>query len=225
MSFLGTKLYCMAGNHDDNSYEQSNPEAIFNNTELAEVVFSVRHSNTTHTYNLFNYFFDSDKEEIRYLVLDTSKRQRDDQQIAFIIQSISSVKQDWSIVVLSHIWGEWSPGEMTYKPNRQTEEIMQIFDAYNERQSINDFEFTCAKGKIVLLIGGHIHKDFFFHTNGGIPVLLLDSDSNIKSCNRLYPPVKGLPSEQCITSILIDVQNNTGYAIRLGRGRDFCFEL
>lgn len=37
--------------------------------------------------------------------------------------------------------------------------------------------------------------------------------------DRLYLlPIEGLPSEQCMTAVVLNIQHNIGYTVRLGRG-------
>lgn len=107
-----------------------------------------------------------------------------------------------------------------YYSNEYIMQLLSLFDAYNSRKDFFGVSFEKCKGVIRLIIGGHIHKDFITHTEGGIPIVLTDSDSIEKSCNRIYLPVRGLVSEQCVTFVGINRTTGAIKLIRAGRGRN-----
>ena len=64
-------------------------------------------------------------------------------------------------------------------------EILRFFDSYNARatsQSSRDYipntNFSNAKGKVEFCIGGHVHIDHDFLSDGGIPIILTTADAS-----------------------------------------------
>lgn len=223
MDFAKGKIYCLTGNHDDNSYEQVNSEAVLTDEEIVNILSGTEYDYPINGQDACNYYFDCEEEKTRYLCLNTAKKHHSDEQIQFIIKALASAPWGWHIVAAAHIWMEWNGSK--YVRNAQTEEIIDLLDAYNVRKSWKNTEWKDAGAYIACLVGGHIHNDFCTVTpGGGIPVLLFDCDAAGKTYS-CCPPVEGLPSEQCMTAIVLDYMHKKGYAVRIGRGTDVEFRL
>ena len=166
-------------------------------------------------FTAFDYYFDCEAEETRYLCLDTTKRERKKKQEQFLYDTLRSTPETYHIVLIAHIWLEWDMSNKVYLPNKQTSAMFDIFR-----------EFNMERGQIVLILGGHIHKDFItFEYAGGIPLVLSDCDAIYKSCNRFYPPKEGSPLEQRLNCVILDYEKDMYHFIRIGRGQNVSFKI
>lgn len=154
----------MLGNHDDNSYEQSDPEAVFSLRELE------------------------------------------------VVNALMSAKPGSRIIVFAHIWVEWDRVARKYFPNPKTGMLLNMFDAFNARRTFGQYDFSACTSRVILVMGGHIHNNYMTFTDGGIPVVLSDSDSFAKSCNRS----RIIPFRQSISAVI--VQSEDILIVKIGRG-------
>jgi len=166
------------------------------------------------------YYMDSPAEKTRYLFLDTASRDGnmaiDTTQQAWFREALKSTPDSWHIVVVSHIWrrvdysvtppadgGAWA-WEAEYCVNQ--------LDLFNARQG----EYAGCTAKVEFCIGGHSHVDSDFYTDGGILVILTETDSrNVRSGLSC---TKGTISEASVNAIVADYANGKVNVIRIGRG-------
>lgn len=81
-------FYCLRGNHDDNSYEQKNSEAILSGEEIRNFLFNTSEVQIVYSQNSFDFYFDCVSEKSRYICLDTSNNVRNNFQENFIYESV-----------------------------------------------------------------------------------------------------------------------------------------
>ena len=177
------------------------------------------------------YYIDNPSEKTRYLYLSytTTGIGLIEQEGKFIAETIKTVDEGWHIVVINHRWfGYSSASTPTVGSVPAFEaEVLEVFDAYNARTTRNAttyFEaqdFTNAKGKVEFCIGGHIHVDYDFYSNGGIPVINTAPDANQ---NRV--PDSGVDSgtvgtitESAIFGIIADYTEDNAKITVVGIGR------
>ena len=104
----------------------------------------------------------------------------------FIVDAIKSASDNWHIVAIAHRWFQYtsSSNPTVGSVPAYESEILKIFDEYNARAkhtASNYFtaqDFADGKAKVEFCIGGHIHIDYDFKTEGGIPVIITTSDTN-----------------------------------------------
>ena len=77
------------------------------------------------------------------------------------------------------------------------------------------YDFSDAKARVEFCIGGHTHVDFDFRTNGGVPVILTETDSyhmrgEFRDASR--------DNESSINVIIADYEKQTVQIVRVGRG-------
>ena len=135
------------------------------------------------------YYIDNPSEKTRYLYLSylTSDHTAMMAQGQFIIDAIKGVEEGWHIVVIAHRWWQYSSSSTPTVGSVPTyeAEILSILDAYNARTTregsnyfyAQDFTTGCS-GKVEFCIGGHIHIDHDFTSDGGIPVIITAADTN-----------------------------------------------
>lgn len=134
------------------------------------------------------YYIDNPSEKTRYIYLSylTNNPTEMVAQAQFIADTLKSVPYGWHIIVLAHRWWQYTSSKTPTVGSVPTYEkdILNVFDTYNARgtrASSNYFptlDFADAKGKVELCVGGHIHIDYDFLTDGGIPVVITTADTN-----------------------------------------------
>ena len=179
------------------------------------------------------YYIDNPSEKTRYLYLSfytMSSNFSNDlwEQGRFIAQAISSVAEGWHIVVIAHRWFQYdhSTAPTVGAVPAYEAEILQLFDEYNARgthKTLNYIEpqdFTNAKGKVEFCIGGHIHVDYDFKTNGGIPVIITASDTNQDRSpdEDEDSGVLGTTTESAVFGVIADYNTNKITVVGVGRG-------
>ena len=208
----GCEFFPLFGNHDDNSYEQADPEAVFSMSELDEV-YPVYGASSAYEAGTYYYYVDDDRHRIRYICLNTAKQKYVDyRQLKFVLNALMMSKPDSRIVIFGHIWVEWDRVARKYFPNAKTGMLLNLFDAFNACRRFGRYDFSACTSRIILVMGGHIHNEYMTFTAGGIPVILNDSDSFAKSCNRK----RIIPYRQSVSAVI--VQSDAIRVIKFGRG-------
>ena len=209
-SFLGEKLFLIYGNHDDNTHGQKNKKAVLPFDYLAKIINN--NKNIT-SFGKYSYYFDDDNQKTRYVCLDTGKRYLENTENEIISSVLNTVKSGWHIIILTHIVFEYI--EKKYQPKEHVKSLLELFDMYNARK---------LGTRIECIIGAHIHNDFVSRTEGGIPIVLVDSDAYLFSTNRFVRKRMHL-SEQCVTVFMPDYENNAIRTVRFGYGEDRIIKL
>lgn len=177
----------------------------------------------------FYYYIDVPCEKTRYLYLDSGRLNLSDDETKFIIESLASAPESWHIVVISHVWFQYTAlSEPTVgSTNTYMQKALDLFDAYNARQSgsitmistAHSYDFTTCGGKVEFCIGGHIHVDYDFVSNGGIPVIITASDTNqARGTNATACGTIGTVTESAVFGIIADYNSNKITVVGVGRG-------
>jgi hypothetical protein len=98
--------------------------------------------------------------------------------------------------------------------------IALVLDQYNARTG--DFKTGC-NAKVEFCIGGHVHRDYVDSTDGGIPIVLVETDS--MHLRGAYTYTAGTDTEASVNGIVADYNTNTLHIIRVGRGDSFDVDL
>jgi hypothetical protein len=109
------------------------------------------------------------------------------------------------------------------------EDILSVFDAYNARATrtassyFSSQDFTDAKGKVEFCIGGHIHVDHDFSSDGGIPIIITTADANQNRVpdSMVDSGTTGTTTEAAVFGIIADYNNADNIKITVvgvGRG-------
>lgn len=177
------------------------------------------------------YYIDDPQEKTRYLYLSTGRMWVMEDELRFVVDSLNSTPAGWRVVVFSHIWFQYAD---TTTPTVGSvpdycQELMRMFDRYNARQSgINPlcmvpYDFTNGQGEVVLCVGGHTHIDYDFRTEGGIAVMLMETDSYQVRANSLA--VRQSIMEAAVSAVIVDYDAQVVRVVRIGRGEDRTFPL
>lgn len=182
------------------------------------------------------YYIDSPAEKTRYLFLDTAFQTvlYDAVQAKFVVDALSSTPENWHIVALAHIWYNTdynvtppSVGDLSYAGTL----LLDLFDKYNARgsgtlsiaASSTDatttavaYDFTRCSGKVEFCVGGHTHWDYDGASSGGIPVILVETDSQHVRSGLDY--TSGTTTEASVNGIIADYDAGKITVVRIGRG-------
>lgn len=177
------------------------------------------------------YYIDSQPEKTRYLHLaylstDLAAMLA---QGEFICDSIKSVPEGWHIVAIAHRWWQYTSSSnptVGALPPYETE-ILQIFDEYNARKShsasnyFTSQNFSDSKGKVEFCIGGHLHVDYDFKSDGGIPVIITAPDTNQERVpdSTVDCGTTGTITESAVFGIIADYNEDVTKITVVGVGR------
>lgn len=207
--------HSVVGNHDDDIAE------LANRNDLYDFLLKDEAGKTTDTNNKFCYYVDNEAEKTRYIYLSTGFDQTTSSDIRFLVNTLNSTQKDWHIVMVSHIWfvyNDVSTPTEGYVPSF-AQVIFDVIDAYNARTSGYtsgvEYNFASAGARVEFCIGGHTHVDYDFRTNGGIPVILNETDSY-----QLRGDGKSAveENEASVSVVVADYSKNVIHIIRAGRG-------
>ena len=237
-NFLGPNFYCVYGNHDNNSEGQVNKTEEHLTDEQVST-FLQSQMTILNKKEGFNFYFDEYSSKTRYIGLDTGRYYRTPfrtnflNTAGFLIESLQSVPEQWHVVVISHIFMATSKKNGVYECGFATycDFPLIIMDKYNQRltgktsyrKETISYDFSDCKGHIDLCIGGHVHRDGFLITDGGIPVLSVPTDSRNVINNEVVK--KGTISEQSISIIILDYSSSVIKSFSVGRGSDHVIDI
>ena len=232
--FLGTDFHCLFGNHDDNSAGSPSNRTLHLSEEQ---VFSYLQSQMTDVVygNYYNFYYDKPESKTRIICLDTGRynlgifHDHLPETVSFAIEALSSVPADWHIIIASHIWcTSKKQADGTYKQSLMAfaNPILRVLDAYNSRMAgvylyktrQIPYDFTKAEGRVEFCIGGHTHGNFTTSSEGGIPVVIVISDS-------FQPPERNTTKEQSVTLVVVDYKNRKLSLSVIGYGTDRIIDL
>ena len=226
-SFLGTDFHCLYGNHDFNSTAQLSEEQVYSylQSQMTDVVYG----------NYYNFYYDKPESKTRIICLDTGRYylqtyyDKLPETVSFAVEALSSVPAGWHVIMASHIWCDGKKQtDGSYKQFllQFAIDILRVFDAYNARMTgfyiyktrRVPYDFTKAEGKIEFCIGGHTHENHTTSSEGGIPVVIVGSDS-FKS------PQRNTTNEQSVTLVVTDYKNRKLTLSVAGLGADRAIDL
>lgn len=235
---LGSKLYCVFGNHDDNSDGQ--PDKTERHLS-DEQVFSYLQSQMRDVqyWDFYNYTFDDIASKTRFICLDTGRLYLKEfrfhiiKTVQFLVEALNGIPKDWHVVLVSHIWGG-----LTTQGNIRVgiiapymKPIIKVLDDYNARRNGKfnyegktvEYDFSGAEGHIEYCIGGHTHNDDIHYSEGGIPIVIITTDSQ-QTING-EKATKGTIEEQSVSIVVTDYSTGSLFIYRIGRGNDTVISL
>ena len=232
-SFLGSKLYCLFGNHDDNSTGQP---SLTERHLTGEQVYGFLQSQMTnvHYWDYYNFYFDDPVSKTRFICMDTGRLYESSLRASivktaqFLIEVLSVVPDGWHIVAASHIWttlNSFETGEM--KESTFVRPIIEILENYNMHKKSSfsyngktiDYDFTHAGAIIEYCIGGHTHCDGVVMSKNGLPLIIVTCDGQQEVAGGA-PYQTGTINEQCVTVVVNNYKNREVQILHIGRGND-----
>ena len=210
-----TRFYCLLGNHDLNGIGTTAQDQLTRDEAYALIN---KESDFVMQYGgLCYYYFDNPTTKTRYICLDTGTNgDLGTDQNAWLTNVLSDTSENWHILIFAHLLytaNSWQAGLQPSDLHMTTyfTALCTQFDAYNASDNGKTIE---------AIFGGHTHIDANFTTTGGIPILLIDTDSR-----GTYSSTGGAANtinEQCVDIVTIKYKGtNSQGAIkcaRIGRG-------
>lgn len=161
------------------------------------------------------YYIDRPEEKTRYLYLDTACYGVNNSQISFVTDALKSTPAFWHIVAVAHMWYdanyETSPATVGGM-NAQAKRILDVFDNYNRRAG----DFSGCTAWVEFCVGGHTHMEFRSNTAGGIPIILLCTDSTHTRSGTAHEA--GTTREAAVYGIIANFEDSAINIIGVGRG-------
>ena len=212
--------HSVIGNHDDG---HSANDRILSKEYIYSYLLAPEECNDIVWGGDFYYYIDDKTENTRYLYLDVFYEGISSSQTEFVKEAIKSAPTDWHIVVVAHAWFGVDYGTTDnpiYPPvlngfATEVQGLLGMFDNYNAREG----EFAECVGWVELCIGGHYHLDHYEHTNGGIPVIIVEADTFHDRGGTM--PTHGNTSESAVSAVVVDYNDKIVKVIRVGRGESY----
>ena len=165
------------------------------------------------------YYIDNHTEKTRYLYLDTAYKGVTANEQAFVKSALLSTPENWHIVVISHLWYSNTYGSNNVVTlngfDTNAKKLLDVFDKFNARSG----EYAECTAWVEFCIGGHWHNDYVSHTDGGIPVIIVEADA-IHNRNGTVA-THGTITESAVSAVIADYNTKTIDVIRIGRGADY----
>lgn len=241
----------VVGNHDGGvDYNPSTSARIDEHTLYDVSALSLTAGNVVLDPNSkCSYYVDDDYHSIRWIVCNVGNTsnvgkwstassgvtgESVSDAISFAGQSLGSMPSGWTAIVINHILiNTWTNG-----PTKGAKDLEDLCDLFKSRGSGTIqgrfFDFSDAYGDIACLVGGHLHIDYDYATDGGIPCIIVTTDNRAGQCrlneqtNKLVidPSIRqgGTPDEQAFDVFTIDTSERTISTVRIGYGVDRSWE-
>jgi hypothetical protein len=132
--------------------------------------------------------------------------------------ALLSAPENWHIVPIAHLWrtNTYSGNTVTLGDfDTNAKKLLDMFDSFNARSD----EFAESSAWVEFCIGGHFHQDAVKHTDGGIPVIIVEADAIHSRNGTVATP--GTITESAISAVIADYNTKTVKVIRVGRGADY----
>ena len=224
------RVYIARGNHDVTVRRSAEDAAGYTMPyEQVSRLFAAHNSPVTHRPEGKLYFYvDDPQAKTRYVILDTSEFQEsedtswgvncgmEEQQLRWLCHKALQLEEGWTVVVVGHI--PCSPVLPDHA--KELAPLNEILTAFKNRTSCPYGDFTAAKGKLLLYLCGHNHKDCHGYENGVLHVST--------GCDA-YCIDDGMPRDVGeVTNVLFDIflaDRDTGavQTIRVGAGSSRTF--
>lgn len=221
-------FYPVIGNHDSNLITDNLNNPVLWLTDIE--VFNFLHGRLpsdpkVHYGDYWYYYVDNPAFSTRYLCLDSGKWSLPINEREFVAEALATIPSGWHVIIITHIIYNaadlYNPKTVYIPPMMNA--LIEMAEAYNDRRVYREenqkvYDFTNSTGRIDCMIGGHIHRDYVGYSKGGIPLITLDCD-----CRFSYSEVgyrEGTINEQCVTTVVLDYNNDMIHFVRIGRGND-----
>lgn len=212
------------GNHDNQVTELPTAENRANFFIWANSTEDMA-SGTDATNGKMYYYVDSYVEKTRYICLSTGRMWTYADEVQWCVDVLNSTPNGWHIVVVSHLWlnNDYDNGGIITTPENYTKVYLDLFDAYNYRESGTTqmhgvlYGFANAKAKVEFVIGSHLHQDYDFTTAKGIPVILTECDA-WEERDDASKATAGTTTENCVYAVVANYGTKSVNVINVGRG-------
>ena len=248
----GLKVYTAKGNHDFTIRRapQSTEGLTFAEAETRRVVIGesterdvvLNASDPTGCY----YYFDNAAAKVRTIVADTTDSVRTDRaywavqygqhapQLHWLAErALGTVPAGWFVVVMQHVPITSVVG--SDEDVRNFADMRHLLEAYQNRTRVDlsgrRFDFSGAKGRILLDLSGHQHTERstwqrgILHVTNPCDAAYQDYRYASLACGELPPKKIGERYEQTFDAVQFDLGRNLVHFTRFGGGTDRLYRL
>lgn len=211
--------HSVVGNHDDGNTTNN----LFSEQYVYGYLLAAEETpDITRGSSGIYYYVDSPGEKTRYLCLDTAYQGVGSEQQEFVKNALLTTPEGWHIVAVAHIWHDTNydvsppvPGDI----NSNASVLLSMFDSYNSRSG----DYANCGGWVEFCIGGHTHWDYDSVSATGIPVILVETDSQHVRSGLGF--TAGTTTEASVNGIIADYDNHVIHVVRIGRGESRNIEV
>lgn len=204
--FSGLRVFNIVGNHDNNNYDSSQPNAALTKGQFYGIMVKPEEQ-WINTGGELYYCVDNESQKIRYICLaiecfddvGVSGTQR-----TWLQSKLTEKDSSWTILVIQHrIWGSSAESIATKAQN--------VINAINE-------VWANINAKFIGIVAGHTHLDYnTTESTYGYNLIVVNCDANTGR-NSGYTRTAGTTTEQSFDVMYIDKTNSKLYAVRIGAG-------
>ena len=213
------------GNHDYNN-PSSSTEADSLALELSanEIYpFSIKqYEDNCIIYNKINYYFDNKTQKIRYFVIGCNKSSQIEQEsVSWLLSELKNIADGYSVVLIFHSFADVAKGVIS--TSWRSKVIVDAIDCYNNKTSYtyvedgNTYNYSTSKGKVILIMFGHVHADASMTTTTNVPVVCTTCDAYRQEHGTLTR-TKGTINEQAFDVVHINTSTRKINLTRIGAG-------
>lgn len=222
--FHDVNMYSIIGNHEYNN--PSSSESKLDIMPTTSQIFNIMCKDKEHEYGNIGsngeYWFDNPVQKIRYFVLPSNYH-------SWIIigtrkwfaEQVALTPNGYTIIVLSHVGFKIENGQQILTD--QFSVIASIMDAVKTKTSVVadsvTYDYSNMNVNVACALTGHLHKDSYVKTDGGIPIFGTTCDSMREDATGLNREV-GTYTEHAFDIVDIDTKNRKVSLIRVGAGAD-----
>lgn len=203
--------HSVVGNHDDGNATNN----LFSEQYVYGYLLAAEETHGMVIGDGIYYYVDSPAEKTRYLFLDTAYKGVGSDQQEFVKSALLTTPSGWHIIAISHIWHDTNYN--TTPPtvgaiNSSASTLLSMFESYNSRNG----DYAECTGWVEFCIGGHTHRDYDSTSALGIPIILVETDSQHTRSGLTY--TAGTTTEASVNGIIADYDKKTIKVVRIGRG-------
>lgn len=198
------------GNHDSNALDGG---VVFANREFYTLLQKQNDYNVTYIYPYF-YYMDNPATKTRMIFLDTGMTNPSNPtaEMTWLQNAIMGTSNGWHIIIFAHVIYTPSGGDYgdpsTYMMTSFMTDVCEYLDSIN----------TAGQKTVDAIFGGHCHLDYNSVTSGGIPIIMIDTDST--QTESAEGATIGTIKEQCFDIVTVNYTAKSINCTRVGRGQN-----
>ncbi len=241
-------IYKVRGNHDFMTTIRKGMKEgyTFSNEKTAALLLegspATIHRNVTDKGGCY-YYFDDEKQRIRFVVLDTNDSVTSERiqkgniagihhkQLQWVADSaLSTTPDSYGLVFVSHIPIAKDSYPKKYPFDKVRKLIEGVASHTKGKADGVSYDFSELRDvKVLMCIAGHLHRDSHAYING-ILYVTTSCDAAIEKVNKKYTAGKSYRkydtiNEQCFDCFCIDRERNEVNIYRIGYGEDRHFQI
>lgn len=206
---------------DNNHYVMGNHEWQGDtDTNLLSYYFNMHNADHKGSAEGKWYYVDNYRNKTRYIVVDVfgpkgtmvappsepSETPAYQEQIDWFTNEALDVESGWHIIIFAH----------SVVSLDISTDVCAIYNRAGNLALINAVDNYNGNGEIVCIIQGEHHRDRILYTNGGVPIILTNSDKYTTAEEQNVTRTVGTTSEQCMDIFCINYSTRTMNIVRVG---------